>query len=57
MHLHWSSALGCPQALRGVVVKSTDLSYQRQEVAAAALEFASDRLSHVQTVQVRRVEA
>lgn len=40
------------RALRNVVVRSTELSYERQQVAAAALEFASDRLSHVQTVQV-----
>lgn len=40
------------QAMRSVVVRSTELSYQRQAVASGALEFASNRLSHVQTVQV-----
>ncbi len=40
------------RALRSVVVRSTKLSYERQEVASAALEFASERLSHVQIVQV-----
>lgn len=42
------------RALRSVVVRSTELSYQRQRVASEALEFASDRLTHVQTVQVGR---
>ena len=41
------------RALRSVVVRSPELSYRRQQVASAALEFASERLSHVQTVQVR----
>ena len=38
--------------LRGIVVRSTRISLERQQAAAQALEFASERLRHVQTVQV-----
>jgi ABC-type multidrug transport system fused ATPase/permease subunit len=38
--------------LRAVVVRSSAIIYQRQTVAAEALEYAAERLSQVQTVQV-----
>ncbi|KAL4458414.1 hypothetical protein ABPG75_013279 [Micractinium tetrahymenae] len=38
--------------LRAVVVRSSAIIFRRQQVAAKALDFASERLSQVQTVQV-----
>eukprot|EP00887_Chlorella_sp_A99_P006287 scaffold3.g6287.t1 len=43
-------AMSC--LLRGIVVRSTEIDRARQRATAQALEFASDRLRHVQTVQV-----
>lgn len=43
-------ALG--RLLRAVVVRASALSYERQMAAASAADFASERLTHVTTVQV-----
>ena len=40
------------RALRAVVVRAADLTLRRQRAAAAALEFATERLTYVRTVQV-----
>ncbi|PSC68391.1 ABC transporter permease [Micractinium conductrix] len=42
--------------LRSVVVRSSAIIYRRQQVAAEALQYASERLSQVQTVQVFAAE-
>ena len=39
-------------AMRGIVKKSAELTVKRQQAAAAAMEFATERISNVQTVQL-----
>lgn len=39
-------------AMRGIVKRSAGLTVERQEAAAASLAFATERIAHVQTVQL-----
>lgn len=45
------------RALRAVVVRSSAIIYQRQQLASSALQYAAERLGQVQTVQVFAAEA